>query len=817
VFENAFRIRAVWRTAVVAVCVFSARGARCQTEAEVGPFVAGFDRFARHGEVETDLAGKLLLTELSCSACHHTIDEELKPKRGPKLDGVGNRVSREWIARLLDSPQKAKPGTTMPDALAGLDEGEKAKTVEALVAFLATLQQPFPEIKGTGARPVPLEFWDRGLAARGRQLYHQIGCVACHAADESYETVETKPTSLDELLKALDPDELKELGLSSAARRVQSVPHGDLAAKYSHKSLTFFLLDPHSVRPGGRMPNFQLPVDEAADIAAWLLRDQSKSAAKSVPAESDEKLVELGKRLFVEHGCANCHSVLDVPPGKPATPLALLSRASLKGCFGPPAKGRPRFPLDDVQTKSVTAALKSVAVDAFAKQVPNPVTQVQLQMLKMNCLACHERAKLGGVGRYRKAFFETVGHVDIGDEGRLPPPLTGVGSKLLPAWTTKVLLGTAKLRPYMRIRMPAFPKDEVKSLPARLTQADFRQSKPQPTEQEVFGDQAGLAESGRLLLDTGCVQCHPLRGESLPGVVGIDLAGISSRVHPKWFHDFLLNPAELKPRTRMPTFFPGGKSQNAGILEGNAERQIAAMWVYLKDLNRQKLPPKIEKARSRNYELAPKDRPIILRTFMEEAGTHAVAVGFPQKVHFAFDAEQMYPAFAWRGRFLDARGTWFERFTPPANPLTEGGVRLPSGVALADSLKFDKPWPNPADASGYQYLGHRLDKNGIPTFRYKVEYFVVEDRITPEGKGLLRELTITDRINANARSLNFLAQTGRELKRDGASCTNEAGLKVTMPAQFAKQGRIRNRGGRSEWGVSVFIDRKRKLEVRYEW
>ena len=68
---------------------------------------------------------------------------------------------------------------------------------------------------------------------------------------------------------------------------------------------------------------------------------------------------------------------------------------------------------------------------------------------------------------------------------------------------------------------------------------------------------------------------------------------------------------------------------------------------------------------------------------MQSAGTHAIAVGFPQKVHFAFDAEQISLAQAWRGRFLDAEGTWFVRHAPPADPIGEAHTRLPGSVPFA--------------------------------------------------------------------------------------------------------------------------------------
>ena len=59
------------------------------------PFVAGFERLGRHDEIESDTAGRVLLSELSCTACHASDDKDLQPKRGPQLDGAGNRLQHD--------------------------------------------------------------------------------------------------------------------------------------------------------------------------------------------------------------------------------------------------------------------------------------------------------------------------------------------------------------------------------------------------------------------------------------------------------------------------------------------------------------------------------------------------------------------------------------------------------------------------------------------------------------------------------------------------------------------------------------------------
>ncbi len=776
------------------------------------PFVAGFERFARHGEIGKLQAGRLLLTELSCTACHTVKNSDGKPKGGPQLNGAGNRLSSAWIKKFLASPQDVKPGTTMPDMLRGWPRVEKHRAIQSLTAFLKSQQEPYPEIKGSGLNPVPFEFWNKGDPEVGKRLYHRVGCVACHSPDSAYETVAVKPSALDQMLEQLDAKELAELGLSAQARRVDSIPLGDLAAKYSRKSLAYFLLDPAKIRPAGRMPSLKFTAMEASDLTAYLLRGQTSPPEESA-ADKAEWISE-GRILFADLRCNHCHEVKGVPAKHPAKPLPDLNGNAEEKCFGKPTQELPFFALDQTQVEALEAVL--------AEKNPTPKTpaadEFQLRLLQLNCYACHERDNQGGVGRYRKAFFETVGHVDIGDEGRLPPPLSGVGRKLTSAWLNQVLKGTGDLRSHMRIRMPVFPANAVKDLPALFAKIDHPAGKPQ-TETAVFGKLDGLAQAGRKLMDQGCVECHAFRGESLPGVVGVDLEGITRRVQPTWFHDFLLNPAQLKPRTRMPTFFPQGISQNKTVLKGNADRQIAAMWAYLKALDKQPLPEKIAKFRAENYELKPVDRPMVLRTFMKAAGTHAIAVGFPQQVHFAFDAENSRVAVFWRGRFLDAQGTWFSRFTPPADPLGEDVISLPSGLPFAVLKEAQESWPkldplNPA----YRYQGYRLDEAGVPTFLYRFGRFDIEDRIVPFGKRQFhRQFTIKNRKpkeKENSPTLWFRPLVGKTMEaQDEFSFKNEAGLRVTVSKALGQAGKLR----RTEWLIPLNIPQKQTIEVNYAW
>ncbi|MEP3480870.1 MAG: cytochrome c [Fuerstiella sp.] len=790
------------------------------------PFIAGWDRFGQHKEISSQLASTLLISELGCAACHASRDSAYQPKAGPKLDDVGTRLQRDWIRNYLMDPSAHRAGTTMPDVLAGESAEQKAKKVEALTAYLMAQKRRLKEIKGSGANPIPLEFWKHGNFSRGRLLFHRSGCVACHAADESFEVGEMKLSDADRRLNQLDPEDIAELGLEAAARRVNSVPHPVLHRKYTMKSLTWFLMNPEAVRPSGRMPNPGLRAVDAADLAAWLMKrpDTSEIAEPEAIALADSALVRQGAVLFQQSGCANCHTSSSRRPiGRQSlqTVAAIWnSNRQRPSCVSNPSARMPDYRLNSGQSQQLSTALKSLHLRLDSRQ------SLQLTMLQLNCYACHQRDELGGIGRYRKAYFETVGQIDIGDEGRLPPPLTKVGARLQSKWLKDVLKGKSVLRNFMTIRMPEYPDAVVKNLPSQF--ATFDHPQPFPKERQVFPNTVGLEDAGRKLMDAGCVQCHVFNGESLPGTVGVDLSGVTDRVHADWLKAFLLNPGSMKKGTRMPTFFSGGKSQNRAILNGDTQKQIAAIYAYLKQGDDQPLPQKIADVRDQDFELRPTDRPIVFRTFMPIAGTHAIAVGYPNQVHVAFDAENLFLAEAWRGRFLDAQGTWYVRSAPPAVPLGRDSVVLPVGPTFAMLANVTAAWPRKLLARDGRFDGYSLNPAGVPLLKYHIGSAAFTDQCDPADDGsLVRTLTVSNatvaenlsRPQATVRKELWLkAHEGRRLERVGpGEFISETGLKIQVLGLDVSKGQLVRQGATTRWLLPVEMKSRQPITIRYRW
>jgi mono/diheme cytochrome c family protein len=200
------------------------------------PVIPGFERFYAEAKADADRGGRLLLGELNCTSCHKPDAGQaafLTRRQAPILDGVAGRVKRIFLRQFLRDPQAVKPGTAMPNLLAGLPAVERDQRVEELVHFLAT----------TGA--LREERIQAKLVPAGRDLYHKIGCVACHGS-------RTAGARIDQVLAT-------------------SVPLGDLKVKYSPASLAAFLANPHQSRPSGRMPGL-LQGPEAQAVAAYLLQ-----------------------------------------------------------------------------------------------------------------------------------------------------------------------------------------------------------------------------------------------------------------------------------------------------------------------------------------------------------------------------------------------------------------------------------------------------------------------------------------------------------------------------------------------------------------
>ncbi|WP_395751848.1 c-type cytochrome [Prosthecobacter sp.] len=654
-------------------------------------FVSTFDRFNIPQDPDESLVngGLLLLAELNCTQCHavpKSWEERLKPKPGPDLNGVGSRLDPDTLWLFIRSPQSRKKGTQMPGLFHGA-EGDDEK-VEALVEYLSTLK----------SSPAPMPSGD---AERGKELYHKVGCIACHEPAK-----DARPPKVAADAEVEKPGEA-------------SVPIA-LADAYDFLTLASFLQNPLHSRPAGRMPDMRLTAQQSSDIAAYLhtgrtIEKATTRAALKLPKQSAAK----GRDVFQQMNCVACHTISSVgapfspvsPPVKAIAPKPLKDLAPAKGCLAEKQlTGTPRYDLNDLQKRALTLALALIQKEDAPKLTAHE--KVDWQMTRLNCYACHDRDGKGGPEDPRAQYFgvNDPGAESLGHLANLPPNLDKVGRKLTRAWFEKILWGQdGSVRPYMDTRMPSFGREQTEMLIPSFNEADALEK---PFKIDVTGlAKHHRAELGRQLLGAkglACVACHGLKDRKSLGPPVIRLTHTTERLQPEYFKELLLNPQVTQPGTVMPPMFIGRKT---------ADKDIESIWTYLREVEGQPLPEGLMS--SEDFELKPdqQKRVIIFRSFIEGAGTHAIGVGFPGGLNAAFDAKTSRWAVIWKGRFLDAMSNWQDRSMPPIKP-------------LGTDVK-----PMPASTSERTYGGYTLDKAGIPTFRYIENGQQIEDTLRPVKDG----------------------------------------------------------------------------------
>jgi cytochrome c551/c552 len=679
------------------------------------PLSVGFERFQTGKDANLIEAGELLIGELGCVNCHQVsgdLVDRFPTRQAPLLDGIGARVNHDWLVAWLASPHATKAGTVMPDLLAGRKAKSRKSLSEGLAHFLISLGGDSKSLDGNGD------------AASGRKLYHTVGCVACHQPEPGYSP------------------EGESAGTSRTALGVPSVPLGNLGAKHGVASLAAFLRDPLKTRPSARMPKVPLSEAEAADLARYLIAEAGAPQKKIKPGGLKKRI---GKSAFASLGCAACHRVevggKAIESKLTGKPLAELPTGSASGCLSSrPLEKVPFYDLSAGQRAAVAAALKHLPTAAevsFAERSNKLMTA-------LNCFACHQRGEIGGPEDGRKIYFHTTGQ-DLEDEGRFPPLLTGAGRKLRPEAMVEIIQGKGAVRPYMSTRMPDFGEAHARELALMFPTLDIPKNET-PTPRNGVENKVGRNMWGRALLGAkglSCIACHDLNGTKSLGIRAMDLAHAQSRLRPEWFRDYLIDPAKFRPGTRMPSFWPEGKP----ILKGNGgatSRQIDSIWVYLNEVDQSRLPEGLEK--KGNFELKPTDKPIVLRTFMETAGLHAIAVGYPGGMSAAFDSKNVHWSLFWKGRFLDAESTWDDRFTPLAKPLGESVVKPATKFPFDDTVIGFTPVNREGAVEKKKpvFRGYRKDSRGNPTMVYSYAGLEIEDTLTPskDGKSVRQNITL---------------------------------------------------------------------------
>lgn len=678
------------------------------------------------------LSGDILVGELNCASCHQTESDRIQTKQAPILNDVQNRLKRSFIVDFLLDPQKEKAGTTMPDLLHNLDPERKKQVATAVAAYLIPKKQE--------AQKAAL----KSEIEKGKDLYHSIGCVACH------------PSMKDE----------KEINLNS-------VPLGNLSKKYQRSGLTNFLYEPHKVRPSGRMPDMKLTKEEASQLASFLIQTSEKESS----AVTDKQLIEDGKKYFNDFNCNNCHQLNNHQQDLNGfTPLKNLKSTNCKG---------PQYSLTQTQKKFIESSLNT-------KDKSTDQLKVTKTLAEYRCYSCHSRDSIGGPGIKNKFFTTTES--ELGEAGRIPPPLDKIGAKLQRSWMRKVLFKGESLRHYMNTRMPQFGEDNIGHLIDLFDKVDkvpTTKLTPVVSREEMKSHR----EAGWKLVGTeglNCISCHNYNNHPSLGLKALDIVSTSKRLKPDWFYNYMINPAAHRPGIVMPSFWPGGKALQQQILNGDTTEQLRAMWYYFTIGQTQRLPKGLKVD---PVILKPDQKVSVYRGRSSVAGYRGIAVGFPQGLNMAFNAEHMNFTTFWKGRFVDIN--WRGQAPGNFNP-AERATAFNSGIPFQLSLENDQ-WPQPpkidgkdrtnpdplfVQRHGYKFKGYFTKDNQV-TFMYKFKDIYIEDSVDSKSENEI--LRILEFNSPKAQKVYFkIAETSsiKEISKRVFRIDNSLEIEVSKDSKL---------------------------------
>jgi mono/diheme cytochrome c family protein len=487
--------------------------------------------------------GRVLFLQHRCAHCHtgnwgSEAAAELKMD-APSLEAIGARRNVAWMARWILDPKKLRPTAHMPRLLRGATAQANA---EAIADYLGSLKSEGATLSAsTKPKPNPVapSQAEAGADQPGehKNRFESLHCGACHGSAD-----------------ATHPEKI-------------SLQH--IGEKFAPGKLAEFLREPEAQYGWTSMPNFKLTEAEAKELSEHLLASADPPQRTPPPALPDDAIRDRGKNLVQTSGCLNCHA-LKLENQFSAPPLSALSAAKWRqGCLAmalPVGTKAAQFDFSAEEREALTAF---GATDRSSLARHGPAEFAERQARDLQCTACH--GQIDGV-----------------------PPLELLGGKLKSEWMTQFIAGEISYKPraethprgepWMEARMPAFPSRARGLAQGLAAQHGYGpRSAPEPPVD------MGLAQLGQKLVGKeggfSCISCHgvgPLPALEVFESEGINLAYSGARLLPQYYRRWLRNPLAIDPQTKMPSYFEDGKSPLTDVLEGDAEKQITALWQYLR-------------------------------------------------------------------------------------------------------------------------------------------------------------------------------------------------------------------------------------------
>ena len=727
--------------------------------------------------------GEKLFHERGCAACHSPRDaqgHETSAGTSVPLGALERKYSFRSLLNFLRQPHLSRPSGRMPDLRL------PARELECIAHYLlrdtrvpgnlAYTQYRGQVWEGIGHETVEPERagQTKGFSLAGLERVHQHmavrfeGWLNVTSGDHRFFLQANGATLVVDgrIVATLAPKDRRGVQAFEGLVRLEAGWHR-IQLDYYHT---------------GREPSLSFEMEGPGHPRQAVASGRLSASDHPIPAfvrpTVDAALAAQGRQKFAQLGCARCHDDVGTPSANAALPLAQLDPT--RGCLDGDAGRGARFDLAADQRAWIQAALRSdLATPLSAAQA------LHAELARFNCIACHERRGLGGVTPERNALFTGTAPA-LGDQGRLPPPLSDVGAKLTKAGLEGALLQGKRPRPYLATAMPQFGEANVGGLIALFGEVDQLEQASPP----VVGNLQESRNAGYEMIGEkgfSCIACHDFNGQKSAGAGALDLVDATTRLQKNWFHLYMRSPQRFHPGIIMPSYWPGGQSLRPDVLGGDATRQIEALWTYLEGGVRAKNPVGLSR---QSKEIRVTDVAEICRG-RSGIGYRGIAVGYPGRISLAFDSEEMALRQLWKGEFANVD---LGSFQPRAGDTL---VAFPAGVPFHRLKSPDERWPAKGKTTfgfpqdhGYQFRGYDLDAQRRPTFRYEYGAIKVADRfediVAPDGRAFFRR-TLTFAVPAGTAPFLFRAATGTDLAAAGPNAFQVDKLTVRLTGKQAAQ------------------------------
>jgi mono/diheme cytochrome c family protein len=491
--------------------------------------------------------GRALLKELNCIGCHRLPGIERPAMLGPDLTNVGTKVSREWIYKWLKEPRTIldKDGNVTVNGYESEEEPRMPKfrltepELRGLSAYLS-VQRAKP-IERYKLDPRVAATWSKNpeLVAQGELRFRQMFCSTCHALAVT-RAGETKLIGGD-----IGP-ELTKVG-----------------SKVNPDWLVAWLRDPNGYLPHTKMPKYGWSDEDLYKVSQYITTKLTDSDLLSnVPqlGEPKQDEIQLGRRTFLEKGCASCHVLEGVSPQKDFGPdlralgaknaselefskstiphnLVSFIQAKLQDPLSVnPAARMPQYNWNQADLDAATTALLS--------NTGAPVTSA-----RQNLVVEHKAGEFRASGSFADVYERfkcSVCHKFNGQGGDLAPDLSYEGSRAQRQWLVDFLKSPQTLRPTLVLRMPQFNMTDKEA----ATLADYigmvlQNPAVNPASTDARQFTPAMVSLGKQLYEVKyqCQSCHTIG--SAGGYVGPNLNNVGNWMTPAWIEAWLRNPQAL--------------------------------------------------------------------------------------------------------------------------------------------------------------------------------------------------------------------------------------------------------------------------------